>query len=198
MGWLPYLSLLFGLALVTLAIALTVPESRQLCLLFGYSVVSNSMVPMPHDPVLALAAGSNRPELVALIGAIGTAIPCYVDYRAVTFVFRQDAVARVRGSAAYLWLRAYFLRAPWLVVVLSSFLPIIPFYPVRVLAPASGYPLWRYSAGVFVGRFPRFYIVSLVGSSLLPTQVLVVGTLVAVGLYFLQRFVVWALTHRPS
>ena len=39
----------------------------------------------------------------------------------------------------------------------------MPFYPVKILAIADGYPLSRFVLAVLVGRWPRFYLLAIGG-----------------------------------
>jgi ribonucleoside-triphosphate reductase len=42
----------------------------------------------------------------------------------------------------------------------------VPFYPIRILSVSSGYPLWKYTTSVVLGRIPRYFILALFGDLL--------------------------------
>jgi hypothetical protein len=49
----------------------------------------------------------------------------------------------------------------------------LPISIIRVLAPASGYPIGRYVAAQIVGRLPRFYVLAWLGRTIdFPTWIL--------------------------
>ncbi len=56
----------------------------------------------------------------------------------------------------------WFRKAPFTAISVAAFTPI-PFFPLRLLAPLSGYPLPKYIGAVVIGRAPRIYLLALLG-----------------------------------
>ena len=165
------------------------PEYRNLALLFLFTIISNSVVPMPYEPVMVVMGALFPPLLVATAAACGNVIACFLDYEIIVRAFRYPRLQRVRESDMYQGAVHYFLKAPFLCILAAAFAPFIPFYIFRVLSPTSGYPLKRYMTAVFVGRLPRYYLFAFMGS-VLPARLLVVCALLllaCVGLYLLVR-----------
>jgi membrane protein YqaA with SNARE-associated domain len=159
-----------------------------------YSLPSNSVVPLLNEPGLLLFAPMTTPVLLALAGVPGTALGASLDY---TLLSRAFASSRLDDVRAHRWTR-YLLRmfavAPSLTVFLFALLPL-PFWAVRVLAPASGLPMGRYVAAVVPGRFLRYYVVAWLGVALgigTDEALILLGAallyLVLVGLRSLDRY----------
>jgi uncharacterized membrane protein YdjX (TVP38/TMEM64 family) len=57
---------------------------------------------------------------------------------------------------------------------------------VRILAPASGYPISRYITAQIIGRLPRFYVLAWLGAAIeFPTWFLVSVFVATVGMFWL-------------
>jgi membrane protein YqaA with SNARE-associated domain len=167
-----------------------VPEYRNLALIFLFTIISNSVIPMPYEPVMIIMGALFSPLLVAMVAACGNTIACFLDYEIIVGAFRHPKLQRVRKSDMYQGAVHYFLKAPLLCILIAAFAPFIPFYIFRVLSPTSDYPLKRYMAAVFLGRLPRYYIFAFMGSALLSARLLVICALLllaCVGLYLVVR-----------
>jgi membrane protein YqaA with SNARE-associated domain len=79
---------------------------------------------------------------------------------------------------------------PFVSLIIAAISPV-PFYPFRVIAPASEYSLTKYLLALIVGRTPRFYILAYFGYSIpLPNEIIIVFfiLLLAVSmLYWIKR-----------
>ena len=167
-----------------------VPEYRNLAFLFLFTIVSNSVVPMPYEPIMVVMGALYAPILAASVAASGNVIACFLDYKAIQFAFQHRLLQKVQNSDMYQGAVHYFLKAPFVCVLVAAFAPFIPFYIFRVLSPTSDYPLPRYMTAVFLGRLPRYFFFAYLGSALLPARLLVVCALLflaCVGLYLLVR-----------
>lgn len=159
--------LLFGASLIACAgILFYLPTYRDLILLYLYSIPSNSVIPIPHEPAMVYFGRLHEPLLVALVACAGTMVPCFLDYQAIHFAFQAERLQKVRRSDVYQGAVTYFLKAPFISVTIAAFAPFIPFYVFRVLSPTSGYPLRRYMLAMAVGRLPRYYFFALLGEAL--------------------------------
>jgi len=142
--------------------------------LFGlYSIPTNSIIPAPHEPGLLFFARYYEPILIAVAGTLGTAVAAFADYEVVERAMRHPRIRDAREARLFKWSIRWLMRFPFWTIVLFAFTPL-PIYVVRVLAPASGYPVWRYVTALMVGRFPRFFLVAWFGHTFpLPTWFLV-------------------------
>ena len=156
-------------------VAVFLPAYRNLIFLFLYSIPGNSVIPIPHEPGMVYFGQFYSPALVAIVAAVATLIPCFFDYRVITFAFQARQFRKIRKSDVYQGAVHYFLKAPFTCILLAAFAPPIPFYIFRVLSPTSGYPLRRYMLAVFLGRLPRYYFFALMGSALNPPELILAG-----------------------
>ena len=82
-------------------------------------------------------------------------------------------------------------RWPFAIIVLFSFTPM-PITVIRILAPASGYPIGRYLVAQLVGRFPRFLILAWIG------RVLMIPTWGVVAMLAILVLAVYVSSRGPS
>jgi membrane protein YqaA with SNARE-associated domain len=157
----------FAIALVLCAVAggvivLFAPDLAGLYLLGIYSIPTNSIVPLPHEPGILYAARFYHPLGVALAGALGSAVACFADYALVEAALRHPRIARARRARLFRWAVKWMTRYPFLIVLLFAATPL-PVVVVRLIAPASGYPVGRYVVAQLLGRFPRFLALAYLG-----------------------------------
>ncbi len=156
-------------------VAVFLPAYTNLIFLFLYSIPGNSFIPIPHEPGMIFFGQFYPPALVAIVAAVATLIPCFLDYQFITFAFQARQFRKIRESDVYQGAVHYFLKAPFVCILLAACVPPIPFYIFRVLSPTSGYPLRRYMLAVFLGRLPRYYFFALMGSALSPPGLILAG-----------------------
>ena len=186
--WKRFLLVAGGLSVLAGCTAYLFPAYRNLTLLFFYSIPSNSVVPVPHEPAMIFFGKLYSPLLVAFVAVVGTLLACFLDYQAINFAFQNEKINKIRQSDVYRGAIYYFLKAPFLAVLIAALAPFIPFYIFRVLSPTSGYPLKRYMAAVFFGRLPRYYLFALMGTALtLPNLILVGGGIFCICAYLCTR-----------
>ena len=180
--------------LVATLMVIFVPTYRNLAGLFLFTIVSNTVVPMPYEPIMIFMGRLYPPLLAATAAALGNLIACFLDYRAINYAFQNRRLQKVRDSEVYRGAVHYFLKLPFFCILFAAFAPFIPFYIFRVLSPTSGYPLVRYMVAVFLGRLPRYYLFALIGSALIPSKLLATSAIILIacmGLYILvQRHLV--------
>jgi membrane protein YqaA with SNARE-associated domain len=153
---------LLGLAALGGAILAVWPDMAGVFLFALYSMPANSLLPVPHEPGLLYLAAYYDPAWLALAGCLGTAVAAATDYPVVKLAFKHPKIRRARDTRLYRQSVRWLMRWPFLTIMGFAFIPV-PIYVVRVLAPASGYPLWRYIAATVVGRFPRYYAMAWLG-----------------------------------
>ena len=191
--WRWFTWLLAASAVLGLVIVLFFPGAAGIFLFGLYSIPTNSMIPAPHEPGLLFFAKFYHPVWIALAGTLGTAIAAFADYDLVGRAMRHPRIGRARDTRVYKAAVRWLMAWPFATIVVFAFTPL-PIYVVRVLAPATGYPLHRYVIALMVGRFPRFLAVAYVGY-VLPIPAWVLGLLFVL---FLLPFVPTRLTRRAS
>ena len=183
--WKKYLGIVLPISFTAIGVAVVVPELRQLVLLFFYSIPANSFVPVPHELGMIYFGQYCDPALVALVAAAGTVMVCFVDYQAMNFAFGLKHLQRVKESDIYRGAIQYFLKAPFVSLIIAAAAPFIPFYIFRVLSPTAGYPLRRYMAAIFIGRLPRYYVFALMGATM-PLPSLTIALVLILGACWLM------------
>jgi membrane protein YqaA with SNARE-associated domain len=162
---------------------LVAPSLAGLFLLAVYCVPANSILPVPHEPGLLFVAAVYPPLAVAAAATIGSVIASISDYAVVETALRSPRIARARDRGVIGWAIRQFRHAPFAIVFVFSLVPLLPISIIRAIAPASGYPFWRYLLAGLLGRLPRFYALAYLGHAFaIPAWVLVVVTLVTLGM----------------
>lgn len=108
-------------------------------------------------------ATNYHPGVVAGVAGLSVMIGSILDYAILTKVFKLRGVSRVKQTAFYQTAVRCFYWRPWQTIVLFAFTPL-PYLAIRVLAPSSGYPLWKYVSANVVGRVPRYYLLAMGGA----------------------------------
>ena len=167
------------LSCLSLSFALLDPARTWLWCYLPYSFVGNSLAPLPFDGYV-IALGQQYPIwLVVLVGVIGTVIVEAWNMELLRRILDRNSAAGFRNHPLTRWaLRAYG-KAPFLTLVGTCILPIIPHYPMRVLVSLSHYPMWRYQASVILGRGGRYAWLALLGWSIpIPGEWIAMASLV--------------------
>ncbi len=140
------------------------PSYRGLVFYGLYAIPAHLLISfLANEPMLFGAAKFYAPPLVALAGAAGCVVAIVLDYALIGwFVNRRLVRTELEDSRVVRRVQRGFGRAPFLLIVLSALLPL-PFYPAKILAIASGYPLRRFIAALLLGRIPRFWLLAIVG-----------------------------------
>ena len=152
-------ALLVPAAACTLLTWRLLPEWWELSAYFWYSIPGNSFLLLPHEPAVVYAGTLYDPLLVAAVGALATAPASVIDYQLFERAFRLGPLAQAKQSRISVLTQRAFNWQPWWTIVIFAFSPL-PFYPVRIVAPMSGYPVARYVMAVFFGRLPRYYLLA--------------------------------------
>jgi membrane protein YqaA with SNARE-associated domain len=157
----------------------TIPNSPSIFYdYFLYMCLACQFFPIPTIPPIAFTAKAFHPALVAFAGGIGTSIANLNDYAIVGWLFRSRRVKKVRDFSAYQRLLRFFDRYAFATLTVATFLPI-PIDVIRMLAISRAYPIWKYMAATFSGRFPRYLILAYLGKEL-PVKYILILFLVSV------------------
>ena len=176
--WRAFVVSLCALGALGAATLLFAPAYAGVFLCALYCIPSNSVFPIPHEPGVLFFAKYYDPLLIGAAATLGSIVASFSDYAMVGALLDRSRLGRrTRESWLLRWGTRWLKKSPFLVVVVFSFVPL-PISVVRVLAPASGYPIGRYIAAQIVGRFPRFVVLGVIGRAFdLPAWLLVTATL---------------------
>jgi uncharacterized membrane protein YdjX (TVP38/TMEM64 family) len=101
---------------------------------------------------------------------------------------RHPRLGAVQHTRIFRWAVRWMKRGPFAIVVLFSLVPL-PISVIRILAPASGYPISRYITAQILGRLPRFYALAWLGAAIdFPLWLLVSLFVATVGLFVLSSW----------
>lgn len=171
-------------------LVLVVPRLAGLFLLGLYCIPTNSIFPLPHEPGVLYFAQFYDPLWIAIAATIASVVMSFADYAMVEAWMRHPRLGAVQHTRLFKWAVRWMKRWPFAIIVLFSLTPL-PISVVRILAPASGYPVSRYIAAQIVGRMPRFFLLAWLGAAVeFPTWVLVAIFIGTVGLF-------WITTQSP-
>ncbi len=163
------------------------PDHRGLVWLGLYTIPSHMFVsPFPHEPVLLFHAKYNPALGCALASIAGCLVAGIWDYWLfIPLVHHPRLRAKYIDNKLYNHSVRFFRKWPFWALVAAGLTPV-PFYPIKFLSLADGYPLRKYLAALIVGRTPRYYFIAYVGYVLkLPNWSLLVlaAALLVIALY---------------
>jgi membrane protein YqaA with SNARE-associated domain len=184
--WRSFFVGLAALAAIGGVATLIAPKLLGLFVLGLYCIPTNSVFPLPHEPGILYFAKFYDPIWIALVATAASTITSFADYAMVGAAMKHPRLAGVQGSRLFRWAVKWMKRWPFAIVVLFSLTPL-PITVIRILAPASGYPIARYIVAQAVGRLPRFALLAWLGHELqVPTWVLIAMFVVLLGLFWLS------------
>lgn len=172
---------------VTSAVALVgmylQPEIAWLWGLIPYSYLGNSLAPLPYDGYI-IALGEHHPIwLVVVVGTICTMIVEAWNMELLARMLARDGTRGFRAHPVTRWAVRWYEKAPFWSLVGTCILPIIPHYPMRVLATLARYPMWKYQLTVLIGRGGRYAWLAALGWALkIPVEYIVVASFILLGL----------------
>lgn len=152
--------------LLGIALVLAIPGTGPLV---GFALVTawltgplSPFFPFGYEPIVMLMA---RLHGVLLVTSVSVATMLAVEWIALHLYGEVLSLGALRRFRRHRWTRAtrrLFGRAPFLAIWLVSWSPI-PFWTVRVLGSLARYPMHRYLAAVFLGRFPKILLFAWLG-----------------------------------
>ncbi len=177
------------LAVVFLVTRYLVPQYGKLFLLFLYSIPGQFIVAfIPHEPIIFYFSKYFSPLSVTLVTLLGTLFAEYLNYMLVKLFFKIPRADDLRKHKTFKTATYYFLRMPFVSLIIAALTPV-PFYPFRVIAPASEYSLTKYLLALIVGRTPRFYILAYFGYSIpLSNEIIIVFFILLLAVSMLYWF----------
>jgi membrane protein YqaA with SNARE-associated domain len=130
---------------------------------FVYMSIACTLIPLPTPPYVIGMGKAFHPGIVALVGAIGNCLAAWVEYHCITWLFSKTELQdKIGGNRVFQRFARFFHRAAFACLVFTGF-SAVPFEPFRLAAIFIQYPMLKYLLSVFMGRFPRYYLVAMIG-----------------------------------
>jgi len=178
------------LGMLALYPALRWPDVAELVGFFFVSALVNGplapLLPATYEPILMVEGRIHSPLVVALVGVAAILWVEFLNYHLYRLAVLHPKLDRARSSPLARRTVALFEKSPFFAIWLCAWSPL-PYWAVRILAPLTGYPMWRYLLATLLGRGPRLWFFAAIGpvvpvsTQLLATAV-VVMLAVAVGI----------------
>jgi membrane protein YqaA with SNARE-associated domain len=155
---------IFVLALLAIWVtSAAVRHSKSLWVLFFYSFPSQFVLAaVPHEPVILYFGKFYPAWTTALVATAGTLITEIINYSIFKVLADLKTFQRICAGRLIVRLVSLFRKAPFPTLWVAGLTPV-PFYPFRFLVVLARYPLPLYALAVLLSRFPRFYILALIG-----------------------------------
>ncbi|MGB2854755.1 MAG: VTT domain-containing protein [Dehalococcoidia bacterium] len=136
-------------------------------IVFATSLASNLTIiaPVPFAASIMVAAATEwNPMLITLFASIGAAIGELTGYYA-GYLGKKLAISE--NVAWYGRIERWIQRHGVWSIIFLSFQPIIPFDIGGMIAGAAKMPLHRFLPAVWLGRFPKYIIITYAGIGLI-------------------------------
>ena len=136
-------------------------------IVFATSLASNLTIiaPVPFAASIMVAAATEwNPVLITLFASIGAAIGELTGYYA-GYLGKKIAISE--NVAWYGRIERWIQRHGVWSIIFLSFQPIIPFDIGGMIAGAAKMPLHRFLPAVWLGRFPKYIIITYAGLGLI-------------------------------
>ncbi len=159
-----------------------VPQHSRLGWFLPYTFAGNSLVPLPYDPAVVYLGPHYPLWLIVLVGVAGTVIIEFWNMELLARILSRDGTQRFRGHHVTRWLLEWYRKAPFVTLVFTCVVQVLPHYPMRILATLAHYPIWKYQLSVIIGRGARYTWLAVLGVALkVPPLILVALSLVFLG-----------------
>lgn len=158
-----------GAAVMCLLSYALFPEVSELVvfasLMFFTSSPCSTFLPAASEPILMVFAKLHPPLLLAGVGVSGIALAEWVNYRVFGAVLHAPRLAAVREAHLMRQATKWFNLLPFWTTAVCALSPF-PFWIARTCAVVARYPLTRFALATVLGRFPRIFLIALLGSAL--------------------------------
>jgi membrane protein YqaA with SNARE-associated domain len=162
-----------------LILADAAPIWAELSYFVPFTFLGNSLAPLPYDGAVVYLGAHHALWLVVPIAVAATLVIEAWNMELLARMLARDGTRGFRNHRVTLWSLRWYRRAPFWALVLTCVLPLVPHYPMRILAVLAGYPLWKYQVSVILGRGARYVGLVLVGATVpIPASWIVVVSLV--------------------
>ena len=166
------------LGVASLAAALRWPLHATLAYFLPFTFLGNSLAPLPYDGAVIYLGAHYPVWLIVVVGVVGTVIIEAWNMELLARLLAQNGTRGFRRHPITRWSLRWYEKAPFWSLVGTCVLPIVPHYPMRVLATLARYPMWKYQLSVIIGRGARYTWLALLGWAIpIPPLAIVVASL---------------------
>jgi membrane protein YqaA with SNARE-associated domain len=168
---------------VALLGALALEDWSELLYFVPYTFLGNSLAPLPYDGAVVFLGGRYALWLIVLVAILATLVIEAWNMELLGRLLARDGTRAFRAHHITQTSLRWYRKAPFWSLVATCVVPIVPHYPMRLLAVLAGYPLWKYQVTVVLGRGTRYLLLVGLGIAVqIPVKWIVLASLVA--LYF--------------
>ena len=174
---------MIGISAVALVAARVWTDWSRLLYLVPYTFLGNSLAPLPYDGAVLYLGGHYPLALIVLVAVLATLVIEAWNMELLRRLLAREGTRGFRSHRITQWSLRCYNKAPFWSLVATCVLPIVPHYPMRVLAVLAVYPMWKYQLSVVLGRGTRY--LGLAGMGLayrVPGPWIAVGSLIVLGL----------------
>ncbi len=174
---------MLGISLAALIVAEAVPDWSRLSYFVPFTFLGNSLAPLPYDGAVVYL-GARHPLWVIVPIAVGATLLIEAwNMELLARMLARDGTRAFRNHRFTQWSLRWYRKAPFWSLVLTCVLPLVPHYPMRILAVLAVYPLWKYQLSVILGRGARYTGLVLVGAAIpIPGPWIVLASLLILAL----------------
>ena len=129
-----------------------------------YTYLGNSLAPLPYDASIVYLGERYPLWMVGAVGTIATVIIEFWNMELLARMLSRDGTRAFRGHKLTRWMLRWYTKAPFLSLVTTCVVPIVPHYPMRILATLAHYPMWKYQLSVVLGRGARYAWLGALGA----------------------------------
>ncbi|MBA2627221.1 MAG: hypothetical protein H0U85_04360 [Gemmatimonadales bacterium] len=163
--WL-YPAMMIALTALAVAAAFRWPEHARLSYYVPYTFLGNSLAPLPYDGYVIWLGNHYPIWLVVVLGVAGTVLIEAWNMELLGRILARDSTRGFRAHPVTRWTLKLYQKAPFWSLVGTCILPIVPHYPMRVLAVLGRFPMWKYQMSVVLGRGGRYTWLAALGWAL--------------------------------
>jgi membrane protein YqaA with SNARE-associated domain len=175
--------IMLGITLAALILAAVLPAWSRLAYFVPFTFLGNSLAPLPYDGAVVYLGARHPLWVIVPIGVAATLLIEAWNLELLARMLARDGTRAFRNHRITQWSLRWYRKAPFWSLVLTCVLPIVPHYPMRILAVLAAYPLWRYQLSVIIGRGTRYSVLVLIGSVLpIPGPWIVLASLLILAL----------------
>lgn len=174
---------MLGISLAALIVAEAVPDWSRLSYFVPFTFLGNSLAPLPYDGAVVYLGARHPPWVIVPIAVGATLLIEAWNMELLARMLARDGTRAFRNHRFTQWSLRWYRKAPFWSLVLTCVLPLVPHYPMRILAVLAAYPLWKYQLSVILGRGARYTGLVLVGAAIpIPGPWIVLASLLILAL----------------
>jgi membrane protein YqaA with SNARE-associated domain len=174
---------MLGISLAALILAEAVPAWSRLSYFVPFTFLGNSLAPLPYDGAVVYLGARHPLWVIVPMAVAATLLIEAWNLELLARMLARDGTRAFRNHRVTQWSLRWYRKAPFWSLVLTCVLPIVPHYPMRILAVLAAYPLWKYQLSVVLGRGTRYSGLVLVGAALpIPGPWIVLASLLILAL----------------